>query len=185
MPTALYIAAGAIIATLASIAAYLHWQLHKKQKKTLQWQQQQDALLQKKRDEAAHSLTFIAKAYIANQVELAEASIRISHLLDHVDISAEQRQSLAAFDQVAGKLAHIPILKEWKKISKKDKAKHLKTIAQTEKQFEDFALDAAQKLITIQLGNDRHTTSKAATKINQETTANTNEALFVDASAKR
>ena len=147
----LVLAAGLIIVVLASVAAYLHWQLYGRRLRNQQLLVAQEAAMAKKRQEAANSLRIIAKSYLSGQVELAEAGIRISRLMDYLGLSEAERAPYRVFDQVNGQLAHIPILKEWKSLPKKDKRNHQKTFTTTESVYKNFALEAAQLLAVFDL----------------------------------
>ncbi len=135
-----------IIVVLIAVAVFLHWQLHLRSKRDAQLLAEQERKVAKQRTEAANSLRIIAKSYLSDQVELGEASIRISKVMDALGMNEQERMPYKVFDQIHSKLAHIPILKEWKALSKKDKRMHLKTIDSIEADYQDFAKAAAQNL---------------------------------------
>lgn len=140
-----------IIAVLVAVAIFLHWQLHLRKKRDAQLLAEQEARIAKMRQEAINSLRIIAKSYLSEQVELAEASIRISRVMDSLELNEAQRTPYRVFDQIHSQLAHIPILSDWKALSKKEKAAHLKTINQVEKEYQDFAKDAVKQLAKFEI----------------------------------
>ena len=144
--TLLFFAGFIIVLLLAGIAGFLQWQLHLRKKRDAKIFAEQQAVIAKKQDEALKSLHIIAKSYISEQVELGEAGIRISRLMDVLALNEAQRAPFKVFDQIHERLSHIPILQEWKALTKKEKFKHLKTIASVEQDFKDFAKDAAKQL---------------------------------------
>lgn len=135
-----------VILLLAAIAIFLHWQLHLRKKRAAQQEAELAAKIAKKRQEAANSLRFIAQSYLAEQVELAEAGIRISKLLDYLAVNEAQRAQYRVFDEVNQRLKHIPILQAWKDLPKKEKRTHMQLISEVENEFKDFAFDAAKSL---------------------------------------
>ena len=149
----LYALGGGIILILTCTAIRLQWQVNARNKANTTLLKQQNAAIAAKRADTMNSLNFIARALLEGQVELAEASIRISHLLDHTGIDETRRDTFNVFDQVSKKIAHIPILKEWKALSKTEKQKHLATIASTEEHYRDFSKEAAKDLVAFTTDN--------------------------------
>lgn len=140
-----------VILLLSAVAVFLHWQLHLRKKRAAQQEAELAAKIAKKREEAANSLRFIAQSYLAEQVELAEAGIRISKLLDFLAVNEAQRAQYRVFDEVHQRLKHIPILQAWKDLPKKEKRSHMKLINEVENEFKDFAVDAAKTLSAFNL----------------------------------
>ena len=148
LSTSLVIAGVLIIIILAAVPL-LHWQLHLRKKRDAQLAAEHQAQAEQRRAQALNSLHIIAKSYLAEQVELAEAAIRISKLMDQLELSAAERTPFKVFDQIHAKLTHIPILKAWKALSKKEKRAHLATIAQVEQEHQAAAADAASQLANM------------------------------------
>lgn len=144
--TLLFFAGLIIVLLLAAVAGFLHWQLHLRKQRDAKIFAEQQVVIAKKQEEALKSLQIIAKSYMSEQVELGEAGIRISRLMDVLALTEAQRAPFKVFDQIHERLSHIPILQEWKALTKKEKFKHLKTIASVEQDFKDFAKDAAKQL---------------------------------------
>ena len=147
LSTSLTLIALLIIIVLSAAAVFLHWQLHLRRKRDAQLFAEQEQKIAKQRSEAANSLRIIAKSYLSEQVELGEASIRISKVMDTLGMNEQERMPYNVFDQVHSKLAHIPILQEWKALSKKEKRDYLKTIESVQVDYQDFAKSAAKGLV--------------------------------------
>lgn len=140
-----------IVCILAAIAAYLHWQLHRKRQQLKLQQLHYENNLKGKKREAATSIEVIARCYIDDQVELGEAALRLHHLLQYFDFDESTRNQVRVFDEVANRIAHIPILDAWKSLDKESKAQHRQTMENLENEFSAFAKDAAQKLLDLNL----------------------------------
>lgn len=149
--TTLTLLATLIIVALLGVAAFLHWKLYKAKKRSAAIMAEQEQLALKKRQEAINSLRIIAKSYLAEQVELAEAGIRISRLMDYLAVNESERMPFRVFDEIQKKLAHIPIKQHWNELEKFERRLHQKTILTVEKEFEDFAKSAAEQLAVYQL----------------------------------
>lgn len=148
----LFFAGLLLILLLVAIAGFLHWQLHLRKKRDAIALAEQEVVIAKKRESALKSLHIIAKSYMSEQVELGEAGIRISRLMDVLGLTDAQRTPFKVFDQIHERLSHVPILQDWKALPKKEKFKHLKTIASVEHDFKSFAADAAKDLAVFTPG---------------------------------
>jgi hypothetical protein len=143
------ICAATLLLALAGIATYLHWQLYLRRKRHEIEFAGQQASIAKGREEMITSLHIIAKSYLAEQVDLAEAGIRISRVMDLLAVSDAERAPFAVFDQVHERLSDIPIMAEFKALPKQEKRAHFKRIERVELEFQDFAKDAAIALISF------------------------------------
>jgi hypothetical protein len=148
---ALVVAGAVIILTLLGVAGFLHWQLHLRKKRDAWLLAEQEAKITKNRNDAINSLRIIGKSYMAEQVELGEASIRVSNLMDYLSLTESQRAPYRVFDEVNAKIKHIPILKAWKELPAKEKRTHLKSIYRAEAEYKDFAKEAAKSLATFEI----------------------------------
>ncbi|HEY7771563.1 MAG TPA: DUF2489 domain-containing protein [Marinagarivorans sp.] len=149
--TLLFFAGLFVVLALAAVAGFLHWQLHLRKKRDAQLLAKQEARIAKHRQDAINSLRIIGRSYLAEQVELGEAGIRVSNLMDYLALSEAQRAPFRVFDEVNAKIKHIPILQAWKDLPSKERRQHLKVIQQTEVQYKDFAMDAAKALANFDL----------------------------------
>lgn len=140
-----------IVIVLAAVAAYLHWQLYRKRQQLKLQQRNYEHSLQDKKREAATSIDVIARCYIDDQVELGEAALRLHHLLQYFEFDETTRNQLKVFDEVAARIAHIPVLQAWKSLDRESKAQHRVTLENLDTEFSVFAKDAAQRLLEMKL----------------------------------
>jgi hypothetical protein len=143
IPLALMVAAASLVVGLAVYWMSLCWRLLQQRKRQALRLAAQAEKAAAKGDEALTSLRIIAKSYLARQVELAEASIRISRVMDQLNLDPAERAPFGVFDRVNAELSAIPILAEWHALSKSDRQHHRKTIARVEKQYAEQAEPAA------------------------------------------
>lgn len=139
-------AAIVIILVLTVIATYMQFQVNKMKRKreVVQAQLQQEAM--EARNKIVNSINILARGVLADQVTLTEASIRINGLLDQLGVEGELRENYIVFTQLAKATAHIPILKEWKKLPTKKKLAFDAEREKLEEQYRDFILDAAKRI---------------------------------------
>ena len=142
-----YSVGGLIIAVLTVVAGYYLWLLHRQNQRIKQFEQEQQQLVEAKRLQVNKSIQRLAEGACDSQLSLTEAAIRISVLLDSLSVAEEVRQEFTAFYLLAEKTAHIPILDEWKKLSTKEKLKFDEQRQALEKEFGDFVVDAAKRIV--------------------------------------
>lgn len=135
-----------IVVALLAVAVFLHWKLYHAKQRAQVLAKEQEQVISKKREEAFNSLRIIAKSYLAEQVELAEAAIRISRLMDFLVLNEAERMPFRVFDEVQKKIAHIPILKDFNALDKSSRREYQKTIVLVQSEYEDFAKAAAVQL---------------------------------------
>jgi hypothetical protein len=142
----LLIVAAIVIVILVAVAAHLHWRLHKLH----QARAAEEALVEKKRQERRESINesiqIIARALEAKQVGATEASIRISGLLDALDVENDVKTEFAAFYKLADDAGHIPILDAWKALSKAERKSYNKELVALETKHQDVILAAALRI---------------------------------------
>ena len=141
----------AIIGMLLLTALGLHFLLYRQKQRQKQreidWNRESAEQELASQEQAKDSITIICRALLSGQVDCGEASIRISNLLDRLDMSAEQRADYVVFDKVRSALQHIPIKQDWLALDKKARKTHAKTIARIESEFSDFAKTAAEQIL--------------------------------------
>lgn len=147
MPNYLVFFGVLIIVVLAAIAGYMHWRLHqqRRQQRALEEGYQQE--LQAGRKQINSSIQIICRAVLDGQVEYAEASVRVSYLLNQLNVEGAARADCIAFDKMAAAINHIPILDEWRNLDKQKKREYQKQIAFHEAELGDFIKDSARKLL--------------------------------------
>lgn len=147
MPNYMWILGGLVIAVLAAIAGYLHWRLHQQTRQQRALEENYQKELQAGRKQINGSIQIICRALLDGQVECAEASVRVSHLLNQLNVEGSERADCVAFDKMAEAINHIPILEEWRTLDKQKKRDYQKQIAFHEAELGDFIKDSARKIL--------------------------------------
>lgn len=145
--TGLIVVAVLIIVCLCVIAAYY---LIKLQRRNIEIKKQLDKDNAKLREQQAHhhkSIVFLASALLQGQLSSTEASMRISWLARSFELSSSQKENIVSFDTLAQATDHIPILDEWKKLSKKQQFVFDKQRMALEKEYDDFIMASAKKIV--------------------------------------
>ena len=139
-----------IILVLAAVAGRLVYKVHRmNRQRAQQLQALADANAQavrEQREQVNKSIQILAHALHQDELTLTEASIRIAHLLDQLDVDASIKSEFSAFYQLRERTEHIPILAEWKKLSAKEQRVFDKERLQHEKSYYDFVMDAAKRI---------------------------------------
>ncbi len=138
---------GFIILCLLSVAVYLHWKLYQVNKQIKLRQEEAERQYQLARQKLNQSMQIICRALLDEQVECAEASLRISALMDQLSVNGSVREEFIAFDKLAQAISHIPILDAWKQLPRQQRKEFESQIEQQEKILGDFVRDAAQRMI--------------------------------------
>ncbi|MCW8128306.1 DUF2489 domain-containing protein [Microbulbifer halophilus] len=146
-PIWLLVVAALIIFALAAVAGYYLRKLHLAQKRQAAQlvELEQSALDQRQR--VNDSIQILARTLLDDGVGVTEASIRIRVLLDALQVEQAVKDEFVAFYTVADKTSHIPILQEWKKLPRKKQFQFEMEMAQVESEYQDFALNAAKRII--------------------------------------
>ncbi|WP_226647713.1 DUF2489 domain-containing protein [Microbulbifer variabilis] len=146
-PIWLLVIAALIVFTLAVIAGYYLRKLSAAQKKQAEQLAELEQAAQEQRQRVNDSIQIIARSLLDDGVGLTEASIRIRVLLDALQVEDTVREEFVAFYTIAEKTSHIPILKEWKALPRKEQFQYELEMAQVEADYKDFALDAAKRIL--------------------------------------
>ena len=147
VPVWILIIAAAIIIVLSAIATYYVLELRKVRRNQKQRLAELEAAAHAQRDRVNTSIQIIAKTLLDEGVGLTEASLRIRVLLDSLQVEDTVKNEFVAFYKVADQTSHIPILQDWKKLSRKEKFAFEKEMARVEDEYRDFALDAAKRIL--------------------------------------
>ncbi|MFT7559791.1 MAG: hypothetical protein ACI93R_001706 [Flavobacteriales bacterium] len=118
MTVLLVLVGSSIIMILTGIAAYLHFKLYKQRKKVSIAEKEQQQKLQQKTQQRHQDIQFLARAYLEDQVELNEVSIRIHQLANFLELNTEERKPYSVFDTIAEQLQHVPTHNGWKTLDK-------------------------------------------------------------------
>lgn len=92
------------------------------------------------------SIQILAQAVQSDELTLTEASIRISGLLDALNVPADIKEEFSAFYHLREKTSHIPYLEAWQKLSNAEQKKFDLERLQQEATFNDFVMDAAKRI---------------------------------------
>ncbi len=146
MTSELWIAALIVIACLLAIAGFLHFRLHQQRQITKARDLQVAEAARIKRQQINESVQILCRALLARQVEYAEASVRISGLLDTLGVSEQEREDFVAFDKMAAAIKHVPMLGAWNALPKEERQRYRQQIDAKERELGDFLDDAARRL---------------------------------------
>lgn len=142
----LLLVGGVIILALAVTAGVLHWRLHQLRKAQRVAQEAEEVRLAEQRDGINRSIQIIARALEADQVGATEASIRISVLLDALQVQPATKEEFAAFYRLAEEASHIPILDAWKALPKNERTAYERELAVLEDKHREFVVEAAGRI---------------------------------------
>ncbi|WP_444927651.1 DUF2489 domain-containing protein [Microbulbifer sp. TRSA002] len=146
-PTWLLMVAALVIFSLAIVAGYYLRKLSIAQKKQAAQLAELEQAAEDQRQRVNDSIQIIARTLLDDGVGLTEASIRIRVLLDALQVEDKVREEFVAFYTIAEKTSHIPILKDWKELPRKEQFKYELEMAQVEADYKDFAMDAAKRIL--------------------------------------
>lgn len=136
-----------IVALLSMVAMYYVIKLKQHKAKVQSVLDEQEKAMLAKQQENHKSIVFLANALLQDQLTLTEAGMRIHWLSKSIDMSETQREMALVFEKVATATQHIPILEEWKKLTRKQQFQFDKQRVAIEKEYSDFAMDSAKKII--------------------------------------
>lgn len=143
----LYISASLVILLLSGLAIYYSLKVKSLNAKRREAELHIQSLKNKKIEEHKKSILFLARASIQNELSSTEASIRIQGLMEILNLNRDILERYRIFGQLRQATQHIPILDEWKKLSKKDKARLEKERLAIEEQYKDFFVDGVKRLL--------------------------------------
>lgn len=139
-----------IILVLAVIAGRLVYKVYLQKKDHVRKLQALDAANQKAQIEQRQwlnkSIQILAQAVYKDELTLTEASIRISGLLDSLDVHTDIKAEFSAFYQLREKTSHIPYLDAWQNLSNAEQKKFDLERLRQEATFNDFVMDAAKRI---------------------------------------
>ena len=146
----LIVIGAAIIVVLSVIAGRLVYKLYQQKKAHAAKMQAIEEANQKAQREQREwlnkSIQILALAVHQDELTLTEASIRISGLLDSLDVHADIKAEFSAFYQLREKTSHIPYLEAWQKLSSAEQNKYDVDRLRHEATFNDFVIDAAKRI---------------------------------------
>ena len=148
MLAVLLIIAAVVVLVLLSVAIYYHWRLYRQRRQIDERRQEveQERIAQKQR--VLKSIEIICRAMVSDQVSITEGCIRVSVLLRALDLSQQQLSVYSVFFDLESATAHIPILNDWGKLSRKQQNLFDNERESIEEKYRDFVVDAAQRFLT-------------------------------------
>jgi hypothetical protein len=135
-----------VLIVLSGIAAHLHYRLYQHNKRRQAESLWQVEVGQQQRERVNKSIQILAHAVQGEELTLTEACIRISVLLDSLEVDSQVREEFSAFYQLRDLTAHIPILEGWKKLDRKEQVRFDLERLQYEDTYRDFVLSAAKRI---------------------------------------
>lgn len=146
MNDVLLVLAAAVILILIIIALIMHWRLYKLRSARAKTDAQAAGKRIQQKLSINQSIQVIARAFEADQVGATEASIRISVLLDALEVQSAIKDEFSAFYTLAEAASHIPILDAWKALPKEQRKIYDRELSLMEEQYKDFVMDAAIRI---------------------------------------
>ena len=140
------VAGSILVIVLVCVATYYHWKLWQRKKEIKRAETALQEKIDAYREGHAQSIRVITQAYVSGQVELAEACLRLSKLMDMLEWQGDLRQPYLVIDKMAESIAHIPTLERWKSLPKIERRKFEAYISSQESSFEPFAKTAIEAL---------------------------------------
>ena len=139
----------AIIVALAAYAAFLYIKLYRQNVRRKKNMAELEASLEEKSEHSRKSIQIIASALLSDteEITLTEAAIRISVLSRQLNLPEAEKGDYQPFHQLAKATAHIPVLDEWKKLSREDKHRLDKERVEIEKMHCEFVMAAAKDIV--------------------------------------
>lgn len=135
-----------VVFVLAVIAGRLLSKVHVQNKAQQLALDAQEKSTAEQRRMINNSIQILAQATQSGELTLTEAAIRIAGLLDSLGVSDEVRNEFSAFYQLRDLTSHIPILANWKKLSRKEQKEFDLQRLKHEAAYNDFILDAATRI---------------------------------------
>jgi hypothetical protein len=123
------------------------WKLFRQLDRQQQRQAQPKTADIKAQQQARNSIVVLARGALNGQVDLTEASIRISMLLEYLKVESGARQQYAQIFSLTEATAHIPRLGEWQKLSSAERRAYRKEKEALEKRNPEEMRNALQHLV--------------------------------------
>lgn len=135
-----------IIAALVGVALYYVLQLRALRQRQAQQLKELEEQRSAQRGRVNKSIEILAGALEKDDLSLTEASIRLSVLLDSLEVEESVREEFSAFYQLRDATSHIPILKAWKELTPRQQLQFDKERLQHEATYGEFVRDAAKRI---------------------------------------
>ena len=136
-----------IVGGLSTYAIYLYFKLRAQ---NIEREKQERILSEEvaeRREHYRESIRVICSAIVEEQVSLTEGAIRISMLISQLELNEQEKGDFQVFFQLTEATSHIPILEDWKSLSKKEKLSYDKERETLEQSFKTFIEDSARRVL--------------------------------------
>jgi len=132
---------------LSGYAIYLYLKLRTQTTEREKKEQELSEELAGRREHYRDSVRVICSAIVEEQVSLTEGAIRISMLVSQLELTEKEKVDFQVFFQLTQATSHIPILEEWKNLSKKEKLRFDQEREKLEESFKTFLEDSARRVL--------------------------------------
>lgn len=144
------VAAALLLAGLGTYAGYLGYKLRQQGIVAELAEKQLAEELAAKESSARQSVQIIARALVQKDLTETEAAMRIAWLSQQIKLSEDEAQQVSVFQQLAVATSHIPILDDWKALSKSEKRRLDAERESIELNFREFIQVSAVELTTLE-----------------------------------
>lgn len=96
---------------------------------------------------ARQNIRILASSLLGQQVELAEAALRLAAVLDQPCLSETEKLEGDVFTELAAKLMHIPTHQQWTALASEQRELYRGEMSALEQEYKPRALLAAQQLL--------------------------------------
>lgn len=149
--TSLMLVAGVLLlVSLGTYASYLGYKLRQQRLVAEQAERQLAVELAAKETDARQSVQIIARALVQKDLSETEAAMRIAWLSQQIKLSEDEAQQVSVFQQLAVATSHIPILDDWKALSKTEKRRLDAERESIELNFREFIQASAKELTSLE-----------------------------------
>lgn len=145
MVSVLIVIGGVAIFVLSMYISKKIKQLNKYKAQQQNMLDEQQKKLKERQEYICSSIDIIIKALATEQIEVIEASIRLKVLIDQLQPTL-QNANFTAIQAVYEKTQHIPRLKEWKALARKQRRKFEVEMADLEKEYAKSVYQEADAL---------------------------------------
>jgi hypothetical protein len=144
-----------VVLVLLAIAIYYQWRLYRQRKQVEERKQRIERQRADQQEIAYRSIEILCRAIIDDQVSLTEGCIRVSVMLRSLALSEKQLDAYNVFFDLESATAHIPILENWRKLSRKQQYMFDNERVDIEEKYRDFVVDAARRFLTQGIPPDK------------------------------
>jgi hypothetical protein len=150
LASSMLVAGTLLLVSLGTYAGYLGYKLRQQRLVAKQAEKQLAEELAAKESDARQSVQIIARALVQKDLSETEAAMRIAWLSQQIRLSEDEAQQVSVFQQLAVATSHIPILDDWKALSKSEKRRLDAERESIELNFREFIQASAVELTALE-----------------------------------